>query len=59
MKAINDEILKLKDVKVCPNCGEKVPTNSEFCPKCGAKQVTVVESAPESASEVNNETNNQ
>ena len=52
LKTINTELLALKNIKICSSCGAQVPANSEFCSKCGVKQVTVVESAPQSATEV-------
>lgn len=45
IEELNKEILLLKDMKVCSNCQETIPSNSEFCPKCGekiAKEGTVV-----------------
>lgn len=40
-KKINDtklKILELKDLKVCPGCGEELEVQIAFCPKCGTKQ---------------------
>lgn len=34
-----DELNKLKNVKICPKCGASVDENSSFCPKCGARMV--------------------
>lgn len=51
LKNINKELLALKDIKVCSNCGGQVPVSSEFCPKCGAKQVEVVSEAKSDATE--------
>ena len=30
-------ILELKNIKVCPKCGNKVKLDITFCPKCGTK----------------------
>ena len=51
LKGINKELLNLRGIKVCPSCGEQIPTGSDFCPKCGNKVVEVAESAPETAKE--------
>lgn len=32
---MRDEVLKIKGVRVCPNCGSPVPDNAGFCGKCG------------------------
>lgn len=32
------EILKLKDLKQCPNCSFEMGLNYKFCPNCGIKQ---------------------
>ena len=53
LKDINNQILSLKNIKICSSCGAQVMATSEFCPKCGTKQVTVVENAPQNATEVN------
>ena len=49
MQSINTELLAIKGIKICPNCGAQVTTGSEFCPKCGSKMSEVVEQAPETA----------
>ena len=51
LKGINKELLNLRGIKVCPSCGEQIPTGSDFCPKCGNKVVEVAENAPETAKE--------
>ncbi len=51
LKRLNDNLLALKDIKVCISCGEKVPADADYCPKCGVKQVVIVNNAPESAKE--------
>lgn len=42
IKAMKDQILKLKNVKTCPECGEEVDSEALFCPKCGAKQEIIL-----------------
>lgn len=32
------ELLKLKDLKQCPNCSYEIALNYNFCPNCGEKQ---------------------
>lgn len=35
MARYKEEIANRKDVKTCPNCGEKYSINNPFCTKCG------------------------
>ena len=47
---INKEIMLLKDMIVCSNCGENIPKDSEFCSKCGtavAKEGKVIDTKTE------------
>ena len=51
---LNKEIMSLKDVIVCPKCGETIGKDSDFCPKCGnaiAKEGKVIESKEENKAE--------
>ncbi len=38
IKAMKEQILRLKDVKVCPSCTAELEAEVAYCPKCGAKQ---------------------
>lgn len=60
LRGINKELLALKGIKICPSCGEQIPSGSEFCPKCGKKVTEIVDSAPAEVkeAEVVNEGNN-
>lgn len=43
---INKEIMLLKDMIVCSNCGENIQKDSDFCSKCGtaiAKEGKVID----------------
>ena len=59
LKGINEELLKLSDMMVCTNCGEKIAANSEFCPKCGTKVVAISQTVPETAVETKVEEDNK
>ena len=49
--AINKQIAKLRNVRICETCGHEISQNVNFCPICGAKQDTLVEVEPEEADE--------
>ena len=49
INSLNLELLNVKGIKICPSCGEQIPSGSEFCPKCGKKVVEVVQNAPDTA----------
>ncbi|MDO4563750.1 MAG: zinc ribbon domain-containing protein [Clostridia bacterium] len=34
---LDERQIKIKNLKICPQCGATVPDDSSFCPKCGAK----------------------
>lgn len=53
IKAMKDQILKLKNIKVCPECGGEVESEALFCPKCGTKQELILEPVEETDSEDN------
>jgi ribosomal protein L40E len=38
IETLNQKIVIIKNVKVCPNCKAEVVLNAPFCNKCGAKQ---------------------
>lgn len=38
LKTLNEELLHVKGLKVCPNCGNQIPFSNAFCPNCGANQ---------------------
>ena len=38
----NNELLNLKDRKLCQNCHEKIEKESKYCPNCGMEQNEVV-----------------
>ncbi len=40
------QILELKKVKVCPDCGAEASDTAGYCSVCGAKLSVVVEEAP-------------
>lgn len=31
------KVKEIKEIYVCPNCGQEIPNNSLFCPACGTK----------------------
>lgn len=43
---IKSEIQVIKNTKICPNCGEEVPSDAVFCSKCGT-HLEVESVAPE------------
>lgn len=49
--AINKQIAKLRNVRICETCGHEISQTVNFCPVCGAKQDTLVEVEPEEAAE--------
>lgn len=38
LNSINQRILEIKDMKLCPACGDKIDYSVLFCPMCGEKQ---------------------
>lgn len=48
IEEIKEGILKIKEMKVCSNCGSEVEKVALFCPKCGANQKTENKKAHES-----------
>ncbi|MCM1577409.1 MAG: zinc-ribbon domain-containing protein [Ruminococcus sp.] len=46
VEALKAQVMALKGVNVCPNCGAEIPQENEFCGKCGAK---IERPAPEKA----------
>lgn len=56
IKDLRAQIVEIKGVTTCSNCGAEVPKNSAFCPACGSKvdptpvaDATVVETPAEEA----------
>lgn len=54
IKDLRAQIVEIKGVTTCSNCGAEVPKNSAFCPACGSKvdptpvaDATVVETPTE------------
>ena len=45
--AAKKQITKLKNERVCENCGNEIDENVAFCPFCGTKQEKLVEVEPE------------
>jgi ribosomal protein L40E len=44
--ALNQKIIKIKNIKICASCSAEIALDAPFCQKCGAKQeVLVVEDA--------------
>ena len=52
------ELLKLKDLKQCPNCSFEMGLDYKFCPNCGIKQEENVESKNNSNEEIKEEKQN-
>jgi len=46
IKTIKADLAKLKNVKICPNCGEEIDINFEYCNHCGTKQEMPVKEEP-------------
>ena len=38
LKSLNEQLLHVKGLKICPNCGNQIPLSNAFCPSCGARQ---------------------
>ena len=34
---IKEKLSEIKNLQICPDCGEKVKAEHSFCPKCGKK----------------------
>jgi len=49
IQSVNTELLAIKGIRICPNCGGQINTGSDFCPKCGNKVVEVASQAPDTA----------
>lgn len=45
--AAKKQIIKLKNERVCENCGNEIDENVAYCPFCGTKQEKLVEIEPE------------
>lgn len=41
VKDTRKELLKLKQRKICSNCGQELPLEVKFCPDCGARQTKI------------------
>ena len=52
------ELLKLKDLKQCPNCNYEIDLEYNFCPNCGLKQEEVFSEEGQSKKETNVENKN-
>lgn len=37
IEELKEQVKTLKDVNVCPQCGERHAREDSYCPKCGAK----------------------
>ena len=44
--AAKKQITKLKNEKICENCGNEIDEKVAFCPFCGQKQETITENVP-------------
>lgn len=38
LKGLNEQLLTIRGVKLCTNCGHEIPVATAFCPDCGTKQ---------------------
>lgn len=38
LKGLNEQLLTIRGVKLCSNCGHEIPVTTAFCPDCGTKQ---------------------
>lgn len=38
LKGLNEQLLTIRGVKLCTNCGHEIPVTTAFCPDCGTKQ---------------------
>jgi len=47
IKTLEEKILELKHIRVCPSCGAENEDNVAFCPKCGFKYEPKPEPEPE------------
>lgn len=43
ISSIKGKIFELKNVKVCPNCGNILKYETAYCPQCGTKQEIPIE----------------
>ncbi|HHV28382.1 zinc ribbon domain-containing protein [Acetivibrio mesophilus] len=57
IEKMRQQILSLKNIKICPTCKEELPEEVAFCPKCGTKQEVVVPVVQEEKAEDNVENN--
>ena len=53
IEKMRQQILSLKNIKICPTCKEELPEEVAFCPKCGTKQEVVVPVVQEEKAEDN------
>ncbi|MFZ5989165.1 MAG: zinc ribbon domain-containing protein, partial [Bacillota bacterium] len=51
IKTMKQQILKLRNIKLCPECNAELESEVAYCPKCGTKQEIITTAAQE----VNNE----
>lgn len=42
-----NDIMKIKNVRVCPDCGAQVPANAQFCNGCGRKLESLTAETPQ------------
>ena len=47
IKTDKEKIRDIKNVDVCPNCGEEIARDVQFCPKCGQQIVHVEPAEPD------------
>lgn len=53
INAMKDQILKLRNVKVCPECGAELESEVLFCAKCGMKQEIILKPVEETNNDDN------
>ena len=52
------ELLKLKDLKQCPNCNYEIGLDFKFCPNCGIKQEEYGEASKNDSNEIKDDKQN-
>lgn len=52
------ELLKLKDLKQCPNCNYEIGLDFKFCPNCGIKQEEYGEASNNDSNEIKDDKQN-
>lgn len=52
IQKLKAQILVIKEIKICTQCGAEIDNTAAFCPKCGAPAPVAAEPAAEETAEV-------